>query len=232
MTETQHESTFVHFLRAGILLAALIVVPGTAVCWNLIPKDFFQNHDAIEISQELSEVRKFEQNADHGEFMNMESVAETVAPSPVPDSLMTLPDVAPPAHEIQEGPIKRMAGLNDDSENRLIGSSFLQTNAAWPMQSVPAPMQRAEISPKTARLPSPLPESSRHSFSELENRLKQLGAKYYRLEKWGSNGELYRFSCYVTPSGTQQYQKHFQAIDSDELRVMESVIRDIEHWKR
>jgi hypothetical protein len=90
----------------------------------------------------------------------------------------------------------------------------------------------AESAPKYSAGHQMSESSSRQNFPMLESRLKQLGAKYYRLEKWGNRGELFRFSCYVAPPGPYQYQKYFQAIDSDELRVMECVIEDIKRWKK
>jgi hypothetical protein len=77
-----------------------------------------------------------------------------------------------------------------------------------------------------------LPAASLHDFATLEYHLKALGAKYYRLEKWGNRGELFRFSCFVTPSQPLGYEKHFQAIGSDEISVMKTVIADIEKWKK
>jgi hypothetical protein len=68
-------------------------------------------------------------------------------------------------------------------------------------------------------------------FESLERHLKALGAKYYRLEKWGNRGELFRFACLVAPAESYSYEKHFQAIGTDPVTVMQSVIADIETWK-
>ena len=76
--------------------------------------------------------------------------------------------------------------------------------------------------------PTPPPPQD---FAALERHLKALGATYYRLEKWGNRGELFRFSCFVTSSEPYSYEKHFQAIGTDTAAVMRSVIADIETWK-
>ncbi|MGL4943452.1 MAG: hypothetical protein ACRC46_09710 [Thermoguttaceae bacterium] len=60
--------------------------------------------------------------------------------------------------------------------------------------------------------------------------LEQLGAQYYRLEKWGDDGTLYRLSCLVSPPGMSHYQKHFQAIDDDSVKVLQQVIASIRQW--
>jgi len=81
-----------------------------------------------------------------------------------------------------------------------------------------------------SQLPLPLTQSPQN-FELLEQHLKSLGATYYRLEKWGNRGELFRFSCFVTPSESHSYEKHFQAIGADAMTVMRSVIAEIEMWK-
>jgi hypothetical protein len=71
----------------------------------------------------------------------------------------------------------------------------------------------------------------RQNFQTLEEHLKLLGVKSYKLEKWGSEGNLFRFSCLAAASGEYQYEKHFQEIGGDEMNVMRAVIGQIEKWK-
>ena len=72
---------------------------------------------------------------------------------------------------------------------------------------------------------------SQPDFESLEIRLKALGATYYKLEKWGNRGELFRFSCFVALADNHLHTKHFQTIGSDVVTVMQTVITDIERWK-
>ena len=110
-------------------------------------------------------------------------------------------------------------------------------------ETFPAPA----ISPPTPKVASEVPiqqtiqqaawepartAASPQDFESLELRLKALGATYYRLEKWGNRGELFRFSCFVTPSEPYAYEKHFQAIGADAVTTMLSVIAEIETWKK
>ncbi|MDR1269565.1 MAG: hypothetical protein LBK82_08575 [Planctomycetaceae bacterium] len=228
LTESQTKLTFIHFLRAGILLATLIVVPAMAVCWNMIPKDFWENdqydkNDQTTWISSASEQSEQPENSRSGEELTVESVVELPATSP--PFLLSRPqeDVRG-----QNTAIKTMGGTNDKTSEQPIPNSFNNkssiTLAAEPSEQIQkenyfAEQQTTEILPQ-------------RNFPILESQLKQLGAKYYRLEKWGSRGELFRFSCYVSPSDSYQYQKYFQAIDSDELRVMESVIEEIKRWKK
>ncbi|GHT12979.1 hypothetical protein FACS1894170_08420 [Planctomycetales bacterium] len=73
---------------------------------------------------------------------------------------------------------------------------------------------------------------NQQNFQALEEHLKLLGAKTCKLEKWGSRGNLFRFSCLVTSPGAYRYEKQFQAIGADEMNVMRTVIEEIEHWKQ
>lgn len=69
------------------------------------------------------------------------------------------------------------------------------------------------------------------NFESLVFHLKELGVTSYQLQKWGNRGELFRFSCYVTPSENDIYEKQFQKIGTDAVAVMRSVIAEIEQWK-
>ena len=96
--------------------------------------------------------------------------------------------------------------------------------------ALPAPRFTSEVviqqtsgeRPQTNEIPN---------FESLELQLKALGTKYYQLQKWGNQGELFRFSCYVTSSEPYQYEKYFQAIGDDGIAAMQAVIADIEKWK-
>jgi len=99
-----------------------------------------------------------------------------------------------------------------------------------PAFSNPAPKTASEVSIQQVSW-DPSRREPPQNFESLQNRLKVLGATYYRLEKWGNRGELFRFSCFVTPSESNAYEKHFQSIGADAVTVMRSVIADIEAWK-
>jgi hypothetical protein len=218
LTESQTELTFIHFLRAGVLLATLIIVPAAAVCWNMIPKDFWENNQYDQTTWISSASEQLE---------NSYSSEKTVNEVPTINSPFFLSRPQEETH--RPNPlIKTMGGINDKTSEQQIPSSFQEESSITLTADPPEQIQEENNfnnHPKTEILPQ-------RNFLILENQLKQLGAKYYRLEKWGSRGELFRFSCCVSPSEPYQYQKYFQAIDSDELRVMESVIEEIKHWKK
>jgi hypothetical protein len=239
LTELQSESTFIRFLRAGILLAALIVVPATAVCWNMIPKDFFGDDQYNQTTSFSSTLEKPENlHSDHEPATELPTTSSlSFPPSPVflsepyeskPTELKfydSRPQVMIPE---QNASIKTMGGTDERTLEQPIPNSFNNKSAIVLAAEPSEPIRNVNYS-VDHRTTATVPQQS---FPVLENQLKQLGAKYYRLEKWGSRGELFRFSCYVSPSEPYQYQKYFQAIDTDELKVMESVIEEIKRWKK
>jgi hypothetical protein len=173
------ESTFILFVRSITLLAFLIAVPGIAVCWNHLPKDFWNQSDT------RSEPQSFQQESDE----SMKPVTVFVPESNYP---------------------------------------FLSESQPAVASTVVLPMVEAEGVPSIQQVSW---EQPAHDFTSLVERLKVLGATYYKLQKWGNRGELFHFSCTVSPSEFYAYEKYFQAIGTDEIAVMQEVIADIEQWK-
>ncbi len=67
-------------------------------------------------------------------------------------------------------------------------------------------------------------------FERIERRLRELGATYYRLETWGSDGRSYRFYCQMGPATATSRPPTFEAIDHRSLGAMQRVLADIEAW--
>lgn len=68
------------------------------------------------------------------------------------------------------------------------------------------------------------------TIGNLSARIEQLGALRYRLERWGNQGELFRFWCempLVPGVGTVAF---FEAIASQPEEAMENVVRQVENW--
>ncbi|MBN1852303.1 MAG: hypothetical protein JW829_06250 [Pirellulales bacterium] len=57
----------------------------------------------------------------------------------------------------------------------------------------------------------PLTETA-SSLAELASQLQKLGATNYLLEKWGDDGQLYRFQCEVAIGGQPGLHRHFEAV--------------------
>jgi hypothetical protein len=64
--------------------------------------------------------------------------------------------------------------------------------------------------------------------AQIERRLQQLGATYYRLEEWGNQGGVYRFICDMPIGNDLRLARSFQAIRGDQLEAMADVLRQVE----
>jgi hypothetical protein len=67
-------------------------------------------------------------------------------------------------------------------------------------------------------------------FREAEGKLRRMGATYYLLESLTPAGDSYRFFCKVAGSQPEAVVA-FVATDSDPLRAMNTVVRQIETWR-
>ena len=68
-------------------------------------------------------------------------------------------------------------------------------------------------------------------FTQIQQRLRALGATHYALETWGTDGQLYRFQCRMAAGHTADYTRQFEATDTDALRTMLTVLEEVEAWK-
>ena len=60
-------------------------------------------------------------------------------------------------------------------------------------------------------------------FTQIQTRLRDLGASYYLLETWGNRGDQFRFHCKVANSA-----ESFEATDRDPLVAMQKVLERVE----
>jgi hypothetical protein len=76
---------------------------------------------------------------------------------------------------------------------------------------------------------SPVMPAAADPYTFAQDRLRQLGATYYLLETWGQ--QQYRFFCRMAIGGNPHFTKHFEATDSDPLRAIAGVLRQVESWR-
>jgi len=74
-------------------------------------------------------------------------------------------------------------------------------------------------------------QASKDLCAQIEHRLRELGASYYRLEYWEAEGMLYRFQCNVPMDDSTQRSRLFQATDEDRTRAMQRVLEQVESWQ-
>ena len=77
--------------------------------------------------------------------------------------------------------------------------------------------------------PRPSPPQG-DTFVSIQERLRDLGAVYFRLESWGSGQEQFRFQCEMAVAGTPGLTRHFEAVNRDPLLAMNKVLAEAEAW--
>lgn len=97
------------------------------------------------------------------------------------------------------------------------GSTLANAEALHP--AVPAPTAAASAG------------AGLEQFTQIQQRLRALGATHYALETWGTDGQLYRFQCRMAAGHTTDYTRQFEATDTDALRTMLTVLEEVEAWK-
>ena len=201
------ESSFVHFLRSFVLLATLIVVPGVAICWNNLPK-WAGMLQASGQRTHLSGTDILSSDISSPDLLTANigrSLTDRARYSPSEQLL----DVVNALPGIAERP----------DETR---------HADVPFRHSPHHATQTFGTPQHVNGST---STQLQDFTALQDRLKSLGATYYQLEKWGSQGELFRFVCLVSANEQHTFEKHFQAIGRDPISVMQSVIAEIEAWR-
>ena len=87
-------------------------------------------------------------------------------------------------------------------------------------------------SPATETPTQPSQPPSLDAFAWTQKRLRELGATYYLLETWGPSGGQYRFHCKMPIAGNVDHPRHFEAMDADPARAMQTVLRQVEDWRQ
>ena len=71
-------------------------------------------------------------------------------------------------------------------------------------------------------------EVRENHFLTIQDRLRKLGARYYRLETW-EDGQSFHFVCRVAEG---ESAKIYEAHGGDPLGTMEKVLKQVENWKK
>jgi hypothetical protein len=75
------------------------------------------------------------------------------------------------------------------------------------------------------------PRATTDQYTQLQDRLWQLGAKYCLLESWGNQERLYRFYCKVAVGADANYTRCFEATDRSPLGAAAQVLQQVEGWR-
>ncbi len=112
--------------------------------------------------------------------------------------------------------------------------------ATWPGETaqrpgsgvVPARFETtADPNGQPARLsPAPSQPAETDRFTQIQNRLRQLGATYFLLESMGGPQPTYRFHCRMAVGGNPSITRPFEATEAEPLRAMSQVLQQVEAW--
>ncbi|MGL6225390.1 MAG: hypothetical protein ACRC10_02050 [Thermoguttaceae bacterium] len=218
----KNDHFFVHFLRSAVLLAFLIAIPLLALF--LKPATGLDQHFLTSFKESVSSFfgkTKSEPSVER-EPLRRPTVNEQI-PSETQGSLTTGSSTTDSS--------QKETSLEPEINIEQISAKSVQSNR---ITTTPyhrqTPPTVANVFPDQTEVP-PIPISP--DFARLENFLRnQSGAVSTRIEHWGAQGKLYRYSCYVaTNNSVHGVQKHFQAIASDPMQALQRVAQEIQIWQ-
>jgi hypothetical protein len=152
--------------------------------------------------------------------------ADTLAVPPSP--------VTPAAYEATSGGSSEVksavAAALPDLRGNPLPASNVAARTALARPTTPAAPTVPAASPGADASSSGHPETSTQVdyFSQIQQRLRQLGATYYLLETWGNQRDLFRFYCEVPIGGSPNFVHHFEATHAEPLQAMAQVLREVE----
>jgi hypothetical protein len=73
--------------------------------------------------------------------------------------------------------------------------------------------------------------ASENQLANVVNRLHEMGVTYFVLEPCSDKKDSYRFFCKMSIGGNPQVTRPFWSLDSDPLKAMTRVLRQVEDWK-
>ncbi len=210
------QSSSTVMLRALVMLACLVAIPLAAIFGTSMP----------EIARKLLSANGSAQRASadgpdrhDSQFEPMPQVnAASMLPTPPTDGQAR--PMVPGSHGPNLPVNPPLSAVVSASYETVGPASESPGTSDWRQNGAPA------LLPTQQRAPTAFDQ-----FTQIQQRLRQLGASYYLLETWGSDGQSYRFYCRLPIQGDRTNSRYFEVIDSDQLRAMDRVLRQVEAWR-
>jgi hypothetical protein len=119
------------------------------------------------------------------------------------------------------------------SEHGIGGTTSTTSGAANGSPDAQSSGQSPDVAVGASKDPSNSSDGCTVQFRRMEQRLRDLGATYYLLETWGTNGDRYRFFCKMSLAGNADYNRNriFQATAADPMQAMQDVLSQVEQWR-
>jgi hypothetical protein len=233
------QTSALNLVRAVVMLGCLVTIPLIAVFGTSLPGDlieFLDKHLAAQpasADESLPPAPPFvlRGEATPAGVSRTHLAAEVRPQNDVPERTNGHADSLGPS------PI-RPACFTPGSEPSLQPASYRPSTSG---KLVPVVRDRSDAVPTSHRFPSnpgtlelvpePDPSASGAALPEIEERLKALGATYYRLELWGEEHQTYRFHCRMAINGNPNFTRYFEATDPDPAQAMRGVLAQVETWQ-
>jgi hypothetical protein len=214
------QSSFVTLVRALVMLGCLAVIPLIAVFGTSLPArvvEFLDSHLAARAAsaEPLGEAPAFNLrgptgSAEPGELTSIQTSPGAELGHPNSRPTITQASFSSGERALRPHPVLSSADM------------------------VPVVRDRAAAVPTSHRcdVEGDLGLGSTEPIKEIERRLQQLGATYYRLERWGKDGDVYHFFCKVPIGGNPNFTRHFDETHTSPDQAMRNVLEQIENWRK
>ena len=226
--------------RAVVMLACLVVIPLVALFGDSLPDVVTRLLERVGSKSASAAATP----GDAPQFMATDATAVPNVPPPLTDGpRVSLPNGDPSSYWRGDA-VPTPADLAVNSKP---GSFAPAADAAMPVgynspigvpsgNNAPAGVTTPASPPSWQGGPATQPVTNAPppaggAFVEIQERLRGLGATYYRLESWGAEQRLFRFQCAMMLGGSPNLTQHFEATDNDPMRAMSKVLADVEAWK-
>lgn len=218
--KTTEPSSFVVLLRALVMLVFLVGLPGVAVLKGSFPE--LADRLAERGREVLASVSDHVSEARGVDTLPAGATGQTAAGD------YTSPQIQSPAPHQSTGPLPSIGPPTPRHVDTLVADPMehdhghvLIPNAATGSLPLAGPRQP----------PSPVVPLDPGRAEKMVGDLRQLGATFYRLEKWGDQGQLFRFQCKMSVGGNPHVNRHFEATDADANRAIEHVVQHVQTWR-
>lgn len=106
---------------------------------------------------------------------------------------------------------------------------YEQTSTAAPSGANRTVAAQGSVSERTEEMSKIEPTSTQ--VESLLEQLRSWGAAEYTLEKWGNNGQLYRFRCAMALTESDELTRQFEAVAADPVGSIEQVVGEVASWQ-
>ncbi|NOY41450.1 MAG: hypothetical protein GXP26_06395 [Planctomycetes bacterium] len=94
------------------------------------------------------------------------------------------------------------------------------------IETAETPVFATEVASPTTAAPT-----LQEKLSPLLQQLRTLGTTEYALEKWGNDGQLYRFRCAMPLAQSEQHTQQFEAFHAQPDEAIQQVLAEVSTWQ-